>query len=260
MSDEEVANVRAGAERVRAQRPSDKVTRPSAAARSRPAPSVLPPPRRSDTARAEGEANARASARGPIISAAFIAGLCGHRDEMRNRLMRGSGGQKCGGGPGGIEERRAWLHLLMAESVRFLPRSVRFLPLHRTLGSLQGQVVGSEQAPWGGRSARTRGKRREETRHQPTSCAHGGRQTARRTGAATPPCRPPLPPSPSSSNALDAATAAACAAKIHRGGIAARALVAAGRYSMRCSLQGSPHPPPPLPKLCSRHNSNCKIA
>ena len=63
MSDEEVANVRAGAERVRAQRPSDKVTRPSAAARSRPAPSVLPPPRRSDTARAEGEANARASAR-----------------------------------------------------------------------------------------------------------------------------------------------------------------------------------------------------
>ena len=63
VSDEEVANVRAGAERVRAQRPSDKVARPSAAARSRPAPSVLPPPRRSDTARAEGEANARASAR-----------------------------------------------------------------------------------------------------------------------------------------------------------------------------------------------------
>ena len=100
MSDEEVANVRAGAERVRAQRPSDKVTRPSAAARSRPAPAVLPPPRRSDTAREEGEAHARASARWPIISANFIAGLCGHRDEMRGRLMSGSTGQKnVGGGP-----------------------------------------------------------------------------------------------------------------------------------------------------------------
>ena len=109
VSDEEVADVRAGAERVRAQRPSDKVTRPSAAARSRPAPSVLPPPRRSDTAREEGEANARASRALTDHFGGFYCGaLWSSRRDARPANGRVHGPKKCGGRPWeGLEERRA---------------------------------------------------------------------------------------------------------------------------------------------------------